>query len=181
MPEDFEAEGLLAKDSAKVVMKALYGARFVRFDLLWPIGDCARHTSKWPKAYDRRLDRLMGHLKGTLDYGLEGFVGDSADKCSVLCYCDASSADELRSSKSTSGLFVAIVGPNTFAPSTALCKKQTCVSHSSTESERGCGVRGADGRIAGAHLLGAHHRYLRWQNYRHFHFRVGSGSFRSRI
>jgi hypothetical protein len=27
------------------------------------------------------------------------------------------------------------VGPNTFAPVTASCKKQTCVSHSSTESE----------------------------------------------
>ena len=30
---------------------------------------------------------------------------------------------------------MAIVGPNTFAPITASCKKQTCVSHSSTESE----------------------------------------------
>ena len=54
-PEEFEEAGLLSKDSAKVVMKALYGSRFVRFDLLWPIGDCARHASKWSKAYDRRL------------------------------------------------------------------------------------------------------------------------------
>ena len=30
---------------------------------------------------------------------------------------------------------MAIVGPNTFAPVTAPCKAQTCVSHSSTESE----------------------------------------------
>ena len=37
--------------------------------------------------------------------------------------------------KSTSGLYLAVVGPNTFAPITASCKKQTCVSHSSTESE----------------------------------------------
>ena len=32
-------------------------------------------------------------------------------------------------------MYLAIVGPNTFAPITASCKKQTCVSHSSTESE----------------------------------------------
>jgi len=37
--------------------------------------------------------------------------------------------------KSTSGCYLAIVGPNTFAPVTASVKKQTCVSHSSTESE----------------------------------------------
>jgi hypothetical protein len=29
---------------------------------------------------------------------------------------------------------VAIVGPNTYAPITVACRKQTCVSHSSTES-----------------------------------------------
>ena len=84
-PEEFEETGMLAKDSAKVVMKALYGCRYVRFDLLWPVGDCARHTSKWSKAYDRRLEKLIGHIKGTLDHGLEGFVGDKADECQVLC------------------------------------------------------------------------------------------------
>ena len=33
-PEDFETEGLLARDAAKVIMNALYGARLVRFELL---------------------------------------------------------------------------------------------------------------------------------------------------
>ena len=133
--EEFEVTGKLAKDAAKVVMKALYGARFVRFDYLWPIGDLARNTTKWTRAHDRRLDRLMGHLNATIDHALEGFVGDSPEKCSVVCYCDASFADELRTSKSTSGMFLAIVGPNTFMPITAFAKRQTCVSHSTTESE----------------------------------------------
>ena len=34
-PEDFETEGHLSADAAKVIMKALYGARLVRYDLLW--------------------------------------------------------------------------------------------------------------------------------------------------
>ena len=83
-------------------MKCLYGARFVRFDLLWPIGDLARRISKWTKACDRRLDRLMAHLNTTLNHGLEGFVGDRLEECSVLAYCDASFADELATSKSLS-------------------------------------------------------------------------------
>ena len=36
-PEDFETEGSLSKDAAKIIMKALCGARLVRFELLWPI------------------------------------------------------------------------------------------------------------------------------------------------
>ena len=130
--EEFEEPGILNKDAAKVVMKCLYGARFVRFDLLWPIGDLARRISKWTKACDRRLDRLMGHLQTTLDHGLEGFVGDRIEDCSVLAYCDASFADELATSKSTSGFFICIVGPNTFMPINAFAKKQVTASHSTT-------------------------------------------------
>ena len=36
-PEDFEQDGTLAKDAAKIIMNMLYGARLVRFELLWPI------------------------------------------------------------------------------------------------------------------------------------------------
>ena len=52
-----------------------------------------------------------------------------------MVYVDASFADCVRTHKSTSGCFIALAGPNTFIPVTAICKKQTCVSHSSTESE----------------------------------------------
>ena len=89
LEKEFEKDGILAKDAAKIVMKCLYGARFVRYDLLWPIGDLARKISKWTKACDRRLDRFIGYLKGTLDDGLEGFVGDPPHRCQVLAYCDA--------------------------------------------------------------------------------------------
>ena len=44
--DEYEQEGILSKDAAKIVMKCLYGARFVRFDLLWPIGGPARKVSK---------------------------------------------------------------------------------------------------------------------------------------
>ena len=33
-PEDFEQPGNLSLDAAKIIMKALYGARLVRFELL---------------------------------------------------------------------------------------------------------------------------------------------------
>ena len=124
-PEDFEAPGQLAGDAAKIVMKMLYGGRLVRYDLLWPICSIAREVSRWTKACDKRLERLLSYLNRTLGHSLEGFVGDSADKCSVLLYSDADFAGGTRKSKSTSGMYVAIVGPNTFVPIVAHCKKQT--------------------------------------------------------
>ena len=77
----------------------------------------------------------MCYIHHTPDHSLESFVGDDAQHCHVVLYSDADFAGDLIQAKSTSGLYLAIVGPNTFAPITASCKKQTCVSHSSTESE----------------------------------------------
>jgi len=134
-PEDFEEPGFLSLDAAKIIMKALYGARLVRFELLWPICSSAREVSKWTRACDKRLHRLMCYIHHTPTHSLESFVGDDAQHCHPVLYSDADFAGDLVQAKSTSGLYLAIVGPNTFAPVTASCKKQTCVSHSSTESE----------------------------------------------
>ena len=116
-------------------MKALYGARLVRYELLWPICSSAREVTRWTRACDKRLHRLIAYIHHTPDHSLESFVGDDAQHCHPVLYSDADFAGDMQTAKSTSCLYLAIVGPNTFAPVTASCKKQTCVSHSSTESE----------------------------------------------
>ncbi len=77
----------------------------------------------------------MSYLNTTIDYSLEAFAGDDPEDCVVLEYCDASFADDIRESKSTSGCYLAIVRPNTFVPVTSFSKRQGAVSHSSTEAE----------------------------------------------
>jgi len=74
-------------------------------------------------------------IRGTLKHSLESFCGDRPEKLKLIVYCDADFAGDTRASKSTSGSYIALVGPNTFMPIASLCKKQTVVSHSSTESE----------------------------------------------
>ena len=44
-------------------------------------------------------------------------------------------AGDFQDSKSTTGVMLCLVGPNTFCPISWLCKKQGAVSHSSTEAE----------------------------------------------
>ena len=48
---------------------------------------------------------------------------------------DSDVAGDLEDSKSTSGGTLCILGSHTFVPISWMCKKQTSVSHSSTESE----------------------------------------------
>ena len=47
---DLEEEGQFSSDAAKVLMKVLYGARLVRYDILWVVNSLAREVSRWTKA-----------------------------------------------------------------------------------------------------------------------------------
>ena len=94
-PEDFEQDGYLGKDAAKIIMKMLYGARLVRFELLWPICSLARQVSKWNKACDKRLHRLVSYVYHTLDHSLESFVGDDPALCHPMLFSDADFAGDL--------------------------------------------------------------------------------------
>ena len=51
------------------------------------------------------------------------------------CFQDSDFAGDLKDSKSTSGRTLCVFGSHTFVPISWMCKKQTAVSHSSTESE----------------------------------------------
>ena len=57
------------------------------------------------------------------------------EKCRLTLFCDADFAGDQETSRSTSGVFLAVVGPKTFVPISALSKKQGCVSESTCEAE----------------------------------------------
>ena len=133
--EDFEIPGALALHAAQVVLRVLYSSRTVRADELWTVNTLARNVTRWTVACDKRLDRLMRYIHHNSDLVLKCVVGDKVEDCSIALFCDASFAGDLTDSKSTSGAYLAIFGPRTFVPITWFCKKQTAVSHSSTEAE----------------------------------------------
>ena len=62
-------------------------------------------------------------------------VGNTAKQCRSGLFQDSYFAGDLEDSKSTSGGTLCIFGSHTFVPISWMCKKQTSVSHSSTESE----------------------------------------------
>ena len=62
-------------------------------------------------------------------------VGNIAKQCRLGLFQDFDFAGDLEDSKSTSGGTLCVFGSHTFVPMIWMCKKQTSVSHSSTESE----------------------------------------------
>ena len=62
-------------------------------------------------------------------------MGNTSKQCRLGLFQDSDVAGDLEDSKSISGGTLCIFGSHTFVPISWMCKKQTAVSHSSTESE----------------------------------------------
>ena len=71
----------------------------------------------------------------TCEYRQYCHLGNTAKQCRLGLFQDSDFVGDLEDSKSTSGGTLCIFGSHTFVPISWMCKKQTAVSHSSTESE----------------------------------------------
>ena len=120
---------------SQIVLKCLYLARIGRPDILWSVNKLARSITKWTKACDKRLNRLISYIHHTSEYKQYCHVGNTAKQCRLGLFQDSDFKGDLEDSKSTSGGTLCVFGSHTFVPISWMCKKQTSVSHSSTESE----------------------------------------------
>ena len=71
----------------------------------------------------------------TCEYKQYCYVGNTAKQCRLGLFQDSDFAGDLEDSNTTSGGTLCVFGSHTFVPISWMCKKQTAVSHSSTESE----------------------------------------------
>ena len=133
--EENESVGDLSTVCSHVVLKCLYLARIGRPDILWSVKKLARAVTKWTKYCDKRLARLISYIHHTSEYRQYCYVGNTAQQCRLGLFQDSDFAGDLEDSKSTSGGVLCFFGSHTFVPISWMCKKQTSVSHSSTEAE----------------------------------------------
>ena len=133
--EEMKSVGELSQVCSKIVLKCLYLARIGRPDILWSVNKLARSITKWTKACDKRLNRLISFIHLTCEYRQYCHVGNTAKQCRLGLFQDSDFAGDLEDSKSTSGGTLCILGSHTFVPISWMCKEQTAVSHSLTESE----------------------------------------------
>ena len=57
--EEMKSVGELSHVCSQIVLKCLDLERIGRLDLLWSVNKLARSITKWTKARDKRLDRLI--------------------------------------------------------------------------------------------------------------------------
>ena len=116
-------------------MKILYAARMARFDLLRPTCRLACYITKWTPLCDKQLHRLICYINSSLSVRMTGWIGDNADALNPHVYADADLAGCCDSQRSTSGAHMAVQGPNSRFPISALSKRQGSVSTSTPEAE----------------------------------------------
>ena len=133
--EETKSVGEVSSTCSQIVLKCLYLARIGRPDISWSVNQLARSITKWTKARDKRLNRLISYIHHTSEYKQFCHLGNTAEQCRLGLFQDSAFAGDLEDSKSNSGVTLCVFGSHTFVPISWMCKKQTSVSHSSTESE----------------------------------------------
>ena len=63
--EELKSVGELSKVCSQIVLKSLYLERIGRPDIQWSVNKLARSITKWTKACDKRLSRLISYIHHT--------------------------------------------------------------------------------------------------------------------
>ena len=66
--EELKSVGELSHVCSQIVLKRLYVARIGRPDILWSVNKHAQSITKWTKACDKRLNRLISYIHHTCEY-----------------------------------------------------------------------------------------------------------------
>ena len=127
--EEMKFSGELSNTRSQIVLNCSHLARIGRLDILWSVSKFARAITKWTKACDKRLNRLISSIHHTSQYKQYCHVGNTAKQCRLGLFQDSDFAGDLEDSKSISGETLFVFGSHTFVPISWMCKKQTAVSH----------------------------------------------------
>ena len=124
--EEMKSLGELSQVCSEIVLKCLYLARIGRPDILWSVNKLARSITKWTKACDKRLNRLISYIHHTCEYRQYCHVGNTAKQCRLGLFQDSDFAGDLEDSKSTSGGTLCIFGSHTFCSNKLDVQETNC-------------------------------------------------------
>ena len=128
--------GEFPKVCSQIVLKCLWLARIGRPDIPWSVNKLARSITKWTKACDKRFSRLISYIHHTCENKQYCHVGNTAKQCRLGLFQDSDFAWDLEALKIYFRWnIVHFRKPHVRSNQLWMCKKQTSVSHSSTESE----------------------------------------------
>ena len=86
----------LSKVCSQIILKCLYLARIGRPDVLWSVNKLARSITKWTKACDKRLNRLISYIHHRCECKEYCYVGNTAKQCRLGLFQDCDSREILK-------------------------------------------------------------------------------------
>ena len=92
--EEMKSVGELSHVCFQIVLKCLYLARIGRPDFLLSVNRLARSITRWTKACDKRLNRLISKIHHTCEYKQYYHVGFAAKQCRLGLFQDSDFAGE---------------------------------------------------------------------------------------
>ena len=87
--EEMKSVGDLSNTCSQIVLKCLYLARIERLDILWSVNKLARSITKWTKACDKRLNRLISNIHHTCEYKQCCQMGNTAKQWRLGLFQDS--------------------------------------------------------------------------------------------
>ena len=78
----------------KLFLKCLDLERIGRPDILWSVNKLAQTVTKWTKACDTRLARLISHIHHTCEYKQYCYGGNIAQHCRLGLFLDSDYAED---------------------------------------------------------------------------------------
>ena len=93
--EENGSVGELSTVCSQIVLTSLYLARIGRPDISWSVNKLARAVTKWTKACDKCLARLISYIHHTSEYRQSCYVGNTAQPCRLGLFQDSDFAGDL--------------------------------------------------------------------------------------
>ena len=93
--EDLKSVADLTKVCCQIVLKCLYLARVGRPDIPWSVNIFARSITKWAKACDKRLSRLISYIHHSCEFKQYCYVGNTAKQCRLGLFQDSDFVGDL--------------------------------------------------------------------------------------
>ena len=118
--------GEVSQVCSQIVLKCVYLARIGRPDILWSVNKFARSITKWTKACDKRLNRLISYIDHTCEYGQYCHVGNTAKQCRLVLFQDSDFAGDHEDSKATTGGTLCVFGSHTFCSNKLDVQETNC-------------------------------------------------------
>ena len=94
--EEMKSVGELSHVCSQIFLKCLCLARIGRPDILWSVNKLARSITKWTKACDKRLNRLISYIHHTCEYKQYCHVCNTAKNADWDCFKTLTSREILK-------------------------------------------------------------------------------------